>query len=246
MSTVHARPISHAEIEALAQADARPLDCYLLESSAVHGLTLTATTLTARKGLFGSGRRGTPHKPVYLPEPDTRPNAHPDDYVADTDTVLGHIVQVATRNMFGIHSGLTLFTTEDAERAQRMYRTTGHRNPEAHRQRVYVADPDGQEMPLTPVYGAEATLGMIVKGVDPDEALRRAQAALEAEFGEALTLHKELSRPVRDRRVNVYDEDADPDKPRLLASNIIEASAHYLYAGSSYRTSEVPPEQVNG
>lgn len=232
--TVNARPISYAEIEALA-LDQAPLkfEGFILEHSVRHGQTLTPVEFSAEKS-----RKGEVGKPLYRPVADTRPNAKVGDVRADPDDVVGYVLTLNYTSMFGTMSGFTLFSSVAAEDSALALRGYGGTIFE-HRLRVFVADSHAEEMPLTPVFGSQVSVGMIIKGLDPEEVNRRAEAALLAEFGDAVgKLRKVNTRPVKDYRINIYTTGHKP-----LAYNVLSAEASYLNTGGAYQTEEAPPSE---
>lgn len=85
---------------------------------------------------------------------------------------------------------------------------------------IFVADPDGEEMPLLPIYGAQATVSFVVKDISPEELERRVREALADEFGPALRRNLKLrTRPVANERVDVYEAGTE----RLIAHGILNA-----------------------
>lgn len=238
VETVKIRPITFAEIEALAHRDAEPVEVYLAEQSRRHGLTFTPATLTTRPRSSRS-RDGDeiPHDAVYAAVPNTATNAH-SPWREDKDTQVGHVIACETRTMFGTSRSGWLFTSEEAERSAADAR--GHSNPAHTRTSVYVEDlKGGREERLTPVFGAQVTTGFIVEGIDADEALARTEAVLRAEFGDALRQNAKFqSRPVKDLRVNLYTVGGDR-KP--IALNVLDAEISYYMRSGAVDTEEADP-----
>jgi hypothetical protein len=236
--TIKVRPITFAEIESLTPRDAEPVNVYVAEESRRHGLTFTPATLSAvaktGKVFFGAD---IPHDPVYAAIPNDRPNAR-NRWVEDKDTVVGHVLSCDIRTMFGMQTNGWLFTTPEAEATAADVR--GFSDPSRTRTKVYVEDSKaGREERLTPVFGSQVTTGFIVEGIDADEALARAEAALRAEFGDAVRPRgKFQSRPVADKRVNIFT----PGNPReVLALNVLDAEVSYYMRSGAVDVEEVDP-----
>jgi hypothetical protein len=240
-TTVNARPITFAEIEALATGEApQEFTAYLQETSAIHGETLTPATITVRQDT-ALARRGeaVPHYKQYAAVPDDRPSALK-EFRADVEHPVGYKVSVGWVNMFGSQSGLTLFTSPEAEESARVL--NGWAESEAGRLRLYVTDAKAPKRPLTPVFGSQLSVGVVVEGVTPEELRERAERALQAEFGDALRpVRKVLTRLVKDARVNVYAM----DDRELVATNVLDAETSYVTNGNCH-TEEVTPEQITG
>lgn len=263
---VNARPISVAEIMAMAEGEVESAEVYVPRGTARHGVTLDRATLTlsgntlARKRQIDAeneaevasrprSKRGhtfaarAAASPVYArkPAPTER---EPERTVADVEAgPIGYDVKFSHATEYGIESGFTLTTVPDAVaggandvRAERM-------GAEGIAQ-CYVADERGSAMRLTPDYGSQMTLGVTIKGVDHVAALARAEAVLRAEFGDALTLHKGLTRPVPDVRVDVLRSTADGEVP--VAVNVLAADAHHYAKSSVFATRETDPDMVIG
>lgn len=108
---------------------------------------------------------------------------------------------------------------------------------------AYVEDPEGDVvLPITPVWGAEAYVTLFAPGIDPDDLEEAVRQVLATRFPGA-RLSKVKTRPVADRRVNVYERDElgryDPEKgsfeevswkPRAL--HILEAESKTMISGS--------------
>lgn len=236
--TVKVRPITFAEIEALAPRGAEPVNIYVAEESRRHGLTFTPATLTVEPR---TGRTfydaDVPHDPVHAAIPNDRPNAR-NRWVEDKDTIVGHALSCEIKTMFGIRQNGWLFTSPEAEATAVDVR--GWANPASTRIKVHVEDRKaGREERLTPVFGSQVTTGFIVEGIDDDEALQRAEAALRAEFGDALRPRAKFqSRPVADKRVNIFT----PGTPReVLALNVLDAEVSYYMRSGAVDVEEVDP-----
>lgn len=202
---VKARPVTFAEIQALAEQPA-PLDGFWLEEAGV----LVPATLTL----------SDPQHPraYYPPRPVQRGTETA--YVPDTEAgPVGHGYQAEVRSTFGTVTQGTLFTSPEAEQSALLVR--GHGEPSRTRLRFHVGDAQaGTDLALAPVYGAQVTLSAVVKGIAPDVLAARVEQVLAAEFGDALSpLLKVRSRPVKDQRVDV----TDPITGEVLALNILQA-----------------------
>lgn len=232
--TVRARPISFAEVAELAHKDANPLEAYQVNVTLRHGLTLTPVTLTPKPvGSMVRSGEDYPHHVMYRPVP--KPGGM-GLHTVDRDHPVGHEVDLTAVSHFDAQSRVTLFTSEAAERTAELVH--GVDEPERGRRAIYVRDEAGEEMRLTPVYGSQLTIGVVVKDVPPEEVARRAEAALQAEFGDAMgSVRKVTSRPAEDLRVNVF---TTIDKEEVLAVNVLAAETSYVASGKPY-VEEVDP-----
>jgi hypothetical protein len=234
--TVRARPISFAEVAALAHKDAEPLEVYRAKVTRQHGRTLTPVTLTPEPvtGTVGTGV-DCPHHVMFRAVPDTGPSAM-QPYTVDRSQPVGYQVDCTVVSLFDAKSRVTLYTSEEAERSAELARRVT--DPDRGRKLIYVFDPLAEEMPLTPVFGSQLTIGVVVQGLRPDEVLKRAEAALLAEFGDAFgSVRRVTSRHAENIRVNVY---ADKDKAELVATGVLAAEAGFVAAGKPY-VEEVDP-----
>ena len=235
--TVTVRPITFAEIEALSARGVEPVEVYLAEESRRHGLTVTPATLTL---LPKTGRAfhdaPVPHEPLGAVIPNDRPSDL-QRWREDKDTVVGHVLACEFITMFGTRTGGWLFTTPEAETTAVDVR--GYSDPTQTRTRTYVGDlKGGREERLTPVFGAQVSTGFIVEGVDAEEAHQRAEAALRAEFGDVLRSNgKFQSRPVRDKRVNVFST----GNREVLAINVLDSEVSYFMRSGAVHVEEVDP-----
>lgn len=240
--TVTARPLSFDDIAALAVHDAEPFTAFVHTQSIQNGTTLTPITITPEPRFRAHDDAPVPHRPVHEAVPDERRNATPNTYRVNKDLVVGYAISCASIDMFGSQQGMWFFTSADAEAAA--LHGTGHSRPEHDRQRVFVADPAGDEYRLTPVHGSQVSTGFIVTGIDADEALARTEAALRAEFGDALRANTKFqSRPVPERRVNVYTSAA---KEQMLAANVLSAEVSYFMRTGSAYTEDWDPTTAIG
>lgn len=236
--TVTVRPITFAEIEALAERDAEPVEIYLAEESRRHGLIFTPATLTPNpKTGKAFHDAAVPHAPLHAMEPNDHPNPQ-SQWREAKDHPVGHVVSCSVETMFGTSTGVHLFTSPEAERTAAEVR--GWADPASGRTRVYVADAKGgREERLNPVFGSQVSTGFIVEGVDAVEARERAETVLRAEFGDAMRpAAKFQSRPVPDRRVNVFS--AGPDRTPL-ALNVLDSEVSYYMRTSAATVEEVDP-----
>lgn len=235
--TVKARPITFAEIEALAARDAEPVDIYWVEHTRQHGATLTPARLTPiPKQGHAYFDAPVPHGEVHAAVENTSPNATT-RWKADKDTVVGYEVRFDITTMFGVQTGGQLFSSPEAERTASL--VLGYQDPADRRERIYVQDSKaGRDERLTPVHGSQVTISMVLTGVDAEDGLARATAALQAEFGDAVRPNmKAQSRPVAEKRVNVY---ANPDG-QVIAVNVLTAEVSNYMRTSSVTTEEVDP-----
>ncbi len=228
--TVRARRISFADVEALAHQGAEPFEAYRAKVTGQHGLTLTPVTLTPQP-VGGKGLTGEefPHHVVFQAVPDQRPNAmHP--HTVDRSRPVGYAVDFTSVSAFNARSKFTLFTSEEAERSAVLVRRA--REPEQTRETIYVADEQGEELRLTPVYGARLSVGVVIKGIGSEEVVARAEAALQAEFGDALgPVRSVTSQSAEDLRVDAFASSA---KEEVLARNVLAAEVGYLTTGKPY------------
>ena len=228
--SVRARQISFADVAALATKGAEPVEAYKAKVTRQHGLTLTPVTLTpepiSSRALAGEE---IPHHVVFLAVPDDGPSAM-HSHTVDRKQPVGHAVSCTTVSMFDARSRFTLFTSEEAERSAALMRKA--KEPERVRQAIYVRDERAEEMRLTPVYGSRLNVGVVVRGLGPEEVAKRAEAALQAEFGDAMGSVRSLtSREAEDLRVNVYTSSA---KDEVLGMNVLAAEVRFLAQGEPY------------
>ena len=238
--TVNARPLSYAEIDALAHGQA-PLtfDCYKREATG----TLTPATCTVEES---RGRKyrdtvGVPHRPFYASMLDPR---NPGRFVADPDDLVGFMVRAEITTIFEGVQGLTLFTSPDAEESAAQ--VNGFSDPETSRLTVYVADSHAEPQPLTPIYGSQVSVSVCVADIDPETLAARVEEVLRTEFGDSMSKNiKVLTRAVEDRRVAVYDGvDGTP-----LALGILAAEVPYVKRaknGGAVRVEAMPEGLVLG
>lgn len=136
---------------------------------------------------------------VFAAVPRTRPSGP--QHVPDQNTVVGQQVHLDGFTAFGSGISWTSWTTEEAEGSSALLGTA----PMSVKP-FYVDDPDGTPLPLMPVYGAQATVSILVEGIDPDLLAEKVEALLVAEFGDALGKNRKVkTRPVENRRVDVVD-----------------------------------------
>ena len=163
--------------------------------------------------------RQTGTRDVFAAIPNPRPSGP--EYVADRNTVVGQRVRLEGRTVFGTTAAWEDFTTADAEESALLLDSI-------RRTEFYVADPDGEALPLMPVHGAQATVSVIVEGIDADDLAERIEALLAAEFGTALGKNRKvLTRPVENRRVDV----ADATNGTLHAVGILAAEVPLVMNG---------------
>lgn len=241
--TVHARPLTYAEVEALATGEApSTFEGFLKETRVAHGEVLTPATFTIRPKHHK--REGSPADVVYAYEPNTGPNSLT-KFRALRDNPVGYKVHVGVSTMFGMSTSRYLFSSPEAEDSA--INLSGW-SSDAVRQRlsVFVADEKAPENPLSPVFGSQLTVGVVIAGLGPEEVAERAERALAAEFGEAFgTIRKVQTRPVPNVRVNVYTARKNRE---LLAANVLDSEISYAVKGSNnvYSTEEIGPNTVVG
>ena len=105
-----------------------------------------------------------------------------------------------------------------------VYGTTTTFAPRRSGEEVYIADEEGEEIPLTPTYGSLVTLTVSMPGVSPEEA-EEALRYFMKNFSDRARVKTLTARPLADRRVNVYNNDGG-QKGRALALNVLEGEAH--------------------
>lgn len=142
-----------------------------------------------------------------------------DGWARDPSVVVGQRCEVEAVNDFGAPSNWVLYTTPEAAESDRRL---GSRRAELSA--AYLegtsADEGARRLPLAPVHGTAATLSFLVEGVDAEEVVRRAEKALEAEFGPALgSTRKLVALPAPLRRVDVFSTGGK----QQLASGLLEA-----------------------
>lgn len=103
---------------------------------------------------------------------------------------------------------------------------------------IAIADPEGEEVTLTPEYGSAATLTVTMPGASPEEL----QQALEAFMGELVSIRVTSVnvKPLADRRINIY-ENNEGRPGAAIARGVLEGEAlhRFGYIGSI-------TEQVSG
>lgn len=216
-STITARPLSFAEIEAIV-ASPEPVEVYTLTE--IGTLTPATVRVTGPRGQSRRGRnqsagdRGAYYAPVPVErggktvyEPDTEQGPIGYGYTLEGTTVLGSGV------------GGTVFTTAEAEKSALLIE--GHSEPSRARLTTYVPDDKGgTAMPLTPIWGAQVSLSAVVADIDAETLAERVERALREEFGDNLgQFVKVKTRLVEDRRVDVRDATTKD----VLALNILHA-----------------------
>jgi hypothetical protein len=97
---------------------------------------------------------------------------------------------------------------------------------------VYVADTEGEEIPLTPVYGAAATLTITMPGIDP-EVLEEALGSFLQNFSDRARVTSMTTKPLADRRINVYENNGAV-KGAPIALNILEGEGHAYYGQACF------------
>lgn len=230
---VRARPIAYAEVQFLVDSSEPQSVFAMTASDTLTPARLTATTRPSDSSAFfaavvddaSSARQG---RTMYRSDASQGP--------------VGHFVKVDVVDDFGTHLGISgLFTTEAAERSAGLLGR--HTDPGAGRRVIYVADPQAEPVPLTPVFGAMLTFSGVVADIDPVALAERAERALRREFGDALGSHvKCLTQSVEDRRVDVHDVATG----RPLAYNILAAETRYLARPGGITVTETDTTVVVG
>ena len=234
--TVRARPISFEEITALSLSSAEPIEAFRAKVTGQHGLTLTPVTVTPDP--VGSKLRAgddVPHQQVFLAVPDDGPNGRA-AHTFDRSKPMGYAVDVTTVTMFNGRARLTLLTSAEAEHNSALAGKT--KDPVKVRESVYVRDDLAEPMRLTPVYGSRLNLGVVLHGLAPEDVARRAEAALQQEFGDAMgSVRNVATVNVEDLRVDVF---TTSDKEEVLATNVLLGEVG-LVAGGKPHVSEADP-----
>lgn len=115
------------------------------------------------------------------------------------------------------------FTSVGSLSVASVYGTTATFAPHRSGEEVYIADEEGEEIPLTPAYGSMVSLTVTMPGVSPEEAEEALGAFMRGlASGRVKTLK---ARPLADRRVNIYDNDGG-QKGQTIALNVLEGEAH--------------------
>lgn len=106
---------------------------------------------------------------------------------------------------------------------------------------IWIPADEGEEIPLTPQYGASVTLSVTMPGLSAEEAKEALSAFMDTlSTGRVKSLY---AKPLADRRVNVYEHNAG-QKGRSIALNVLEGEAHTVHGFMSSVTEEVSREQV--
>jgi hypothetical protein len=201
-------------------------------------------------------------RPVHPRADRPRRSGRTSDAASQPDPI-GHKITIDVRSVYGGESTVHLYDTQAAFDAayptgDSSEQDTGRsRAQAADRQRalarqqdpgVYLADPDGPlHAPLTPVWGAQCSLTLFARDVDPQALIAAVQQALDAAVpGHRMDRIK--ARPVPDRRVNIYRQDHERqtadglrEAPRIpVALNVLEAQAFTL-GGHGCLIEAVPP-----
>lgn len=185
--------------------------------------------------------------PVYLRQHRRSPEKHEQ---------VGVKKSVAVRTAYGSEANVHLYDNTDAFDADFPPDREGT-DVVADRQRalarqadpgVYVEDPDGaMTLPLTPDWGSQLYLSVLVPDVDPDTLVTAIAKTLDEQFpGHRLV--KLQSRWAAERRVNVHRPDLQsvgnegPSGPSHtpVASNVLEAEA--VAFGRTFRVEQVNPK----
>jgi hypothetical protein len=232
--TVKVRPLSYADIERLAAGE--PIEAYRVEHDGLQAATLTAKAHrvpNSRYGLAAQPKFVEAHsKPVYAVTERKFPSGMTEK-VADKDNVVGQQVDVAVHIHPSTSTGSTFYTTLAAEE---VVDSLGHRSSPAasHREHYVVADEQGEERTTVPLFGSQVSLTVFVKEVDDAEALEVVERAVrEALADHKFRIRKAQSRPVLDRRVNVYSGSNDNE---VLAVGVLYAETSYVKgAGGAHR-----------
>lgn len=133
--------------------------------------------------------------PVHPVVDDTRRSGR--GPVKDRSVVLGKVATIGVATTTGRSHQVPAFDSVEAAEAN-----PGRRSGIGP---ARLADPDGDLVPLMPMYGAQASVSILVADTDADELKARITRALEAEFGDDLNAYRKVqTRLVANRRVDLY------------------------------------------
>ncbi len=189
----------------------------------------------------------TASAPVYLRQHRRYPEKH--------DPV-GVRRSAAVRTVYGSETNVRLYDSTDAFDADfppdcEGTAGAGERQQALARQAdpgVYIEDPDGPTtLPVTPDWGSQVYLSVLVPGLDPDTLAVAIAKTLDEQFPGHRRV-KLQSRWAAERRVDVYRstlqpvvQDGPSGLPRTpLASGLLEAEA--VGYGRTFRVEQVDPE----
>lgn len=248
-STINARPITFAEIAHL-DSVREPQDVYYLTE--IGTLTPATVLVTSRSRSSENQEDGTKRRTgrrnsrdYFAAVVDEKASEREGRTVYKPDVArgpVGEYIKVDIRDVFGFIHGGGLFTSSEAEEATALLDLM--RDPTSTRRRVYIADPNSEAVPLTPVYGSMLTFSGVVADIEPEELRERAERALRAEFGTAMRANaKILTRPVEDHRVDVTDSETG----KTIALGILKAEVHYVTrVGGGITVSASDPDVIIG
>jgi hypothetical protein len=215
MGTVHARPLMGADADGLNVGDPLIIRNFRLTNTFTRGAVKSLT----RRDVYRDGEHGPKHtygRPKY---------GRVDVWVLEpaVGEPIGQEVQVGWRSEYGVESTLTLYTTPEAfDRKFPGSDETKRRGPEYDAERarylnrladgdVRVEDPDGEEVTLTPVWGAQVSATVYVEGADPEQVRQVMADAVDKAFPGAYA-SRVKARPLQDVWVMVRGI-ADEDEP---------------------------------
>lgn len=210
--------LDHVEVET---TPVRHADRNILDASIEHGIPLQGYVVDEAGFLLPATLTQYTTTDVFAAIPNPRKTGS--DHVADKTTQVGQWVRFTGHTDFGGSVAWNCYTTAAAEHAARTLGTHFNCKP------FYLAtDTDtgytatGYAMPLMPVYGAQATVSVVVAGTDPTDLAARIESVLEAEFGKDLGKNRKVkTRAVENRRVDVVDpHDNTPLAIGILAAEV--------------------------
>ena len=161
---------------------------------------------------------------------------------------VGLRLEVAVRSVYGSETDVRLYSTDEAFDADYPQAAEGTAVAAARdlalaraaEPGVYVADPTGDlTLPVTPDWGSQVYVSVLVPDVDPDALAGAVQQTLDEQFPGHRLLDLQ-SRWVADRRVDVYRPESRRGATSTpLAQDVLEAEGVSL--GSSFRVEQVSP-----
>lgn len=247
LTHVHARPITHAEITAVATgAGPQAFDGFLSD-----GQTLTPTlfTVRTRRSARDHGKAdAVTHRVYYAAQKHLDRFGADRGYVADKDQPVGYGLTLDTRTMFGREGSQSVFTSAEAEQSARQVH--GQSDPARGRTRIHLSDARAPLMPLVALHGSEISVSALVAGLDPETVALRAEAALRREFGDALGARLRIrSRPAEDRRVMVTSVGRTPADDKVIAVGVLDSEVEFVKESTGcreVRVEPVPDEMIYG
>jgi hypothetical protein len=157
---------------------------------------------------------------------------------------VGEVIEAKVRTPYAQEFTFGLFSSEDALLVKHPEDYPQERARALEKQAdpgVYLLDPDGDRVfPLTPVWGSEANLRVLVPDVDPEELRAAIEETLRTRYP-GVRIPRNQTRPVADLRVNLYRAnygtprvvDGQVREPTLVpvALHILRPEAVAMYAG---------------